>query len=112
MKSAVLFFAVVLAVLASGCLQGPKAGESVAEGTPVEVIMKDLAFNPATLTVSAGTTVRWTNGEPVLHTVDSALFSSGGINLNESFEFTFDNKGAYNYTCGIHPYMNGRIIVE
>lgn len=112
MKRAVLFLAVVLAVLVSGCVQKPEAGESAAKGNSTEIIMKDLAFNPANLTVSAGTTVRWTNEDPVLHTVESVLFSSGGINGNESFEFTFPNKGAYNYTCGVHQNMDGRIIVE
>lgn len=112
MKPVVLFLAVVLAVLLSGCAQEPEAGESAAEGASVMVIMKDSAFNPAILAISEGTTVRWINEDLVPHTVDSKLFSSGGINMKESFEFTFASKGSYDYVCAIHPAMTGKIIVE
>jgi len=44
-------------------------------------------FGPASLTVSAGSTVTWTNKDDEPHTVvsDTALFRSGALDTDESF---------------------------
>jgi plastocyanin len=88
-----------------------------ANGTqPVnEVDLQNTSFNPAELTVSIGTTVRWVNKDAVPHTVtsDQGVFDSGNMNTNDVFEFTFNNAGTYNYHCNYHlPYMVGKIIVQ
>lgn len=82
----------------------------------------DRAFDPLNLTVEVGTTVRWTNADPVAHTVTSGtsngtsgtadgLFDSGFLNQDDTFTFTFDTPGTYPYYCIPHPWMNGTVIV-
>jgi plastocyanin len=39
-------------------------------------------------------------------------FSSGFFGPGQSFTLTFSEPGVYNYTCNIHPGMNGVIIVQ
>jgi plastocyanin len=78
------------------------------------VEMKNIAFNPNKLTVPVGTKVTFTNQDSVTHTVtsDTGLFDSGNISHGNQFEFTFKEKGTYNYHCSIHPGMTGTIVVE
>lgn len=78
-----------------------------------EVYIKGMAFTPATLTVTVGTTVKWTNKDAVTHTVtsDTGLFDSGNIDQNGTSSHMFSTAGTYNYHCSIHPSMTGKIIV-
>ncbi|MFC1987931.1 cupredoxin family copper-binding protein [Chloroflexota bacterium] len=71
-------------------------------------------FNPKTIKVSVGTTVKWTNHDSVPHTVtsDSNLFESGNLPGGATFRYTFNKSGTYDYHCVIHPSMRGTIIVE
>ncbi len=117
MKRPILFLAIVLAVLVSGCSQyaassPPEAAAPAASGSSNAVVIKDFAFNPSTLTVKVGTTVKWTNEDSAPHTIKSEAFTSGNLGKGESFEFKFDSAGTYDYICGIHPSMKGRIVVE
>jgi len=76
------------------------------------VTISNFAFNPATLTIKQGTKVTWTNQDSAAHKIKSATFNSGDINQGEKFEFTFDSKGSFDYSCSIHPSMTGKIVVE
>lgn len=76
------------------------------------VSIKDFAFTPAVLNVKQGDTVTWINGDSTLHTVNSNLFDSPNLNTGDTFEFTFKDKGSFEYACGIHPSMKGQIVVE
>lgn len=79
-----------------------------------EVFIQNMAFSPATITVTAGTTVKWTNKDGVTHTVtsDNALFDSGNITTNGVFSFMFMTAGTYNYHCSIHTSMVAKVIVN
>lgn len=78
----------------------------------VEVIIDDLRFNPTTLEVPVGTTVVWTNRDNTEHTVTADTFDSGEMVPNAEFTHTFDEKGEYDYSCTLHPQMQGTIVVE
>jgi plastocyanin len=81
---------------------------------PNDVLMKNDLFAPATLSVAVGTTVTWTNQDYDLHTVSSydGLFESGPLDYHETFSFTFNKPGTYNYYCKPHPEMLGTIVVK
>lgn len=83
---------------------------SVSTGTAISI--ESFAFNPKVLTVPVGSTVVWTNNDSAKHNVISTNFSSPEFGKGETFEFKFDQKGTYDYSCGIHPSMTGKIIVE
>ena len=121
--------AIVLAVgvFAAACGGGSTtttAGVSTTASTPgtttsggangAQVVMKDLAFDPATVTIGAGESVTWTNQDSMNHTVvaDNGEFESGGLAGGAAFSFTFDTAGTYAYHCGIHPSMTGEVIVQ
>ena len=79
-----------------------------------DVYIQNIAFSPAVLTVSAGTTVTWTNKDAMTHTVtsDSTLFNSGNIVVNGVYSYTFTTVGTYSYHCSIHPSMTAKVIVS
>ncbi len=77
-------------------------------------------FAPNPLTVKTGTTVTWTNGDSVAHTVTSGkpsdsvsgdVFDSGLIKPGKTFQFTFTKTGTQNYFCTVHPWMVGKVTV-
>jgi amicyanin len=87
---------------------------SVAQNRAVSVTIDNFVFEPARLTVKAGTTVTWTNRDDIPHTVASKdrLFKSKAMDTDETYSFTFSTPGEYSYFCSLHPHMTGTIVVE
>ena len=83
--------------------------EPAAPSESPQVSLEGFQFSPATLTVSAGTTVTWTNNEGVQHTVtaDDDSFGSDALPEGGTFEFTFDTPGTYAYHCRFHGGVEG-----
>jgi len=82
-----------------------------------EVWIESSSFNPATITVSAGTTITWTNKAGVAHTVTSdtgvtEVFDSGTINPNGTYPRMFSTKGSFAYHCTVHPTMKATVVVN
>ncbi len=80
----------------------------------VTVDMKDIKYIPRDATAKVGQTVRWTNSDPVAHTVTAKSGSdvdSGTIDANETFETKFDKPGKVDYVCTIHPNQTGTVTV-
>ena len=84
------------------------------EKPPVEIKIDNFVFSPSTLTVPAGSTVRWTNHDDIPHNVvsDDNSIKSKVMDTDESFSYTFAKPGTYNYFCSIHPKMTGKIVVQ
>lgn len=79
-----------------------------------EVFIQGMAFNPASITITAGTTITWTNKDAVGHTVTSNtnLFNSGTLQTGGTFSFTFAKAGTYSYYCSVHPSMVASVTVN
>ena len=112
-KTLFLLFAVLLLF---GCTQSPPSGNSdnnqPQTGT-VTVEIRDFKFVPADLQIAKGTTVKWTNFDVAPHTATSAgNFDSGTLQQGQSYSFTFNNAGAFDYICTVHPYMKAKITVS
>ena len=95
----------------------PAATPPAAPGTPaapsnVSVNIANNQFSPATITVSAGSTVTWSNGDTVTHTVtaDDQSFASGLVKKATSWSHTFATPGTFTYFCEIHPEMTATVI--
>ncbi len=127
MSRYIALFLVFGAVLLSGCstqsssyttTTATSAGSTTttAGGPTASVSIASFAFNPATLTVAAGTTVTWTNNDSTTHTVTStagpASFDSGFVSPGGTFSFKFTQVGTYEYHCSIHTYMLGSVTVH
>jgi len=84
-------------------------------GADQSVMIDNFAFSPAALTVAAGTQVTWTNRDDIPHTVvvlGSSGIRSHPLDTDQTFSYTFDKAGTYQYICGLHPNMHGQIIVN
>ncbi len=98
---------------------GPGTGTETgrASGDTVRVGMRDIQYIPKEVTVRAGGTVRWTNGDSVTHTVTKRSgpgpsFDSGNMEVGATFEQRFDRPGKVDYVCTIHPNQTGTVTVE
>jgi plastocyanin len=82
--------------------------------TSAAVGLYENRFEPATLTVAPGTTVRWTNHGQHKHTVTSAAekWDSGDLGPGQVYSATFSQPGTYEYHCRHHKEMRGTIIVK
>ncbi|MDB5650107.1 MAG: hypothetical protein JWL62_1627 [Hyphomicrobiales bacterium] len=79
----------------------------------VRIRIADFAFAPADLTITRGTMVIWENADDMVHSIVSTTgaFRSSALDTGDSFTFTFDSPGTFEYSCGLHPRMRGRIVV-
>ena len=92
------------------CITPPAAA-----GLPV-VFIKQFAYVPAQLHVSAGQRVAWVNcetdGTPHTVTADDASFNSGLMHPNDVYIRAFPAAGAAAYHCDLHPFMKASVIVD
>jgi plastocyanin len=77
----------------------------------VNVNIAGFAFDPSSVQISAGDTVKWINKDSVQHQIHGDIFDSELISNGNTYEFTFTKPGVYNYICLIHPTMKGTITV-
>ena len=134
---AILVVGVLGGLTLSGCTPGDPeqttsdASTSTQKAVDGDVTLVSLNFMPETITVSAGDTVTWVNGEAITHTITSGTFSdvdeTTGLRGSEAadglfdetlgeeggtFSYTFDSAGTYPYFCDIHDGMNATVVVE
>src|SRR5438094_2702460 len=90
---------------------GSAAGAAIA----ADVRMSNVKFMGDTITIAAGQAVRWTNADPIEHTVTfdgAAEPGSPVIPPNGSYVHRFDKPGTYTYHCTPHPFMKGAVVVR
>lgn len=91
------------------------------------VVLRDIAYRPADVTIAVGETVTWEHRDGnTPHTVTSTSgpdsFDSNTactapnpvtcMTEGDTFEHTFDQAGTYEYHCKIHAQMTGTVVVE
>lgn len=111
------------AASASGTATAPAT--TAAGGPEVVIEMKGMQFGPKEVRIAPGTTVIFTNQDPVEHNVVNAtaatlgkapeLFRSPELRPGESWQWTFTEEGTYDILCDIGGHylagMVGKIIV-
>ncbi len=93
----------------------PSSSEPVQSGA-VQIAYRNIAIDPDTVRVKAGSTIKWTNYDPVEHNVTSKggpiSFASKDFSEGHAVEFKMTKPGVIHYVCTIHPTtMNGTIEV-
>jgi plastocyanin len=131
---AVLCSALAIGLVAAGCGgsdnssggSGSSSKEKTAPasggggGKTASVSLKNIAFNPTSVTVAKGGTVKWTNDDSVGHDVTKKSgpgpkFSSGpagGMQKGDTFQQKFTTAGTINYVCTVHPNMKATVTVK
>lgn len=83
--------------------------------TEFEMRMRDKRFEPQTLTIPIGATVRFPNSDPILHNVFSTSganrFDLGFSSRGEGRTRTFAQPGLVRVYCNVHHQMVGHILV-
>jgi plastocyanin len=123
-KVSLLFILVISMAIIGGCTMpvttpaapapaSPAAAPAVTQaaapasnGMVRDVDMIQKAFDPDIITISAGTTVVWTNKDTVSHRVvhlpelpnDRELFHSEPVYRGQTFRYTFQTPGRYYYS--------------
>ena len=94
-------------------------GEYPPPKEPAEMDQKKLTFTPHVLPIVKGTTVKFLNGDPILHNVFWPKSKDGsyrGHNMGTwgkggSRKFQFEKEGHVVLLCNVHPEMEGHIVV-
>lgn len=78
------------------------------------VVIENMQFNPATLTVAQGERVVWVNKDLFAHTAtaDNKAFDSKDIAASASWTYVVAKAGEYPYGCSLHPTMKAKLIVK
>jgi plastocyanin len=102
--------------MAAGVLMMGVAADMARAAPPpaASVQIGNFTFKAQVLTVKPGTTVTWTNGDDIPHTVTSStgVFKSKVLDTGDRFSFTFARPGQFGYFCSLHPHMTGTIVVK
>lgn len=101
---------IALGTLLAALLTGQASAEEAS------VTIDNFAFTPATITVSVGSTVTWTNHDDIPHTVVDAdapkTVKSAALDTDETYKRSFNSPGTYHYFCSLHPHMQGTVVVK
>jgi len=79
-----------------------------------QVAIDGFAFAPSVLIIRKGAVATWSNRDAVAHSV---VFGPPGgpaspFGKGEVYSHRFDETGTFAYTCGVHPYMHGQVVVQ
>jgi plastocyanin len=110
MPKLLLAAAILLAVSLSAC-----GGDS--ESRAVTVDVADFKFKPAAVTVEAGGTITFANGDKAPHTAQTNLnpkaaeFDTGRLAKGEKKVVKLTHPGRFSYFCAYHRFMKGTVKV-
>lgn len=106
-----LAFAIFFALLGTVTIYAAPGDKQASREARIEI--KDFSFQPREVIVPVGAKVVWVNKDEEPHTVVSTdkTFLSKALDTEETFTFTFDKPGTYEYFCSVHPRMTAKIVV-
>ena len=85
-----------------------------APASAAEIKIDNFVFVPDTVTIKPADVVTWQNVDDIPHLIASkkpGAFRSNALDTDDNYTFTFTAEGTYDYFCGLHPHMLGKIIV-
>ena len=78
---------------------------------PITIKVNNYSFSPSNATVASGQTVTWVF-ETGAHSATTSAFNSGIRTMGQTYSFTFNTSGTFNYVCSIHSGMTGSVTVK
>ncbi|CAN5388066.1 hypothetical protein BH11BAC5_BH11BAC5_23770 [soil metagenome] len=112
----------IVALLAVSCFyscttpeEGPREmkEKNVSLSKKYTVVIQQMKFTPAALTINEGDTVTWVNQDIVEHNVTEEInkeWASGNLPQGNSWNMVL--KKSASYFCTIHPVMKGTLTVR
>jgi plastocyanin len=99
-----------------GSGNGQEAIIAISEKSTVVKIVANAgsnSFSPNPVEIKVGETVTWVNEDSARHIVSSTdgTFDSGMMGKGQSFSYTFDRAGEYQYFCEPHPNLVGTVVL-
>jgi plastocyanin len=91
----------------------PAAPKPAAVARTRRTVIKNISYMQPRITVAVGTTVEWSNNDPLPHSVTAVdrSFNSGLIQPGRTYRHTFTKAGTFNFYCMPHPFMKGVVVV-
>jgi plastocyanin len=79
-----------------------------------QVGVDNFKFGPNPLSIDKGTEVTWTNHDDIPHSIvlNSLGVRSKTLDTDGTFKYTFEKSGTFFYVCGLHPFMQAKVIVK
>lgn len=104
----------IRALLAGAIALAVLAAPIAAFAKEVKVTITNFAFDPAVATVAVGDSVTFVNADDTVHSViaDDGSFHTDGLDTNDKASVSFAKAGTFAYHCGLHPFMQGKIVVK
>jgi plastocyanin len=99
--------------IAASIILAAPAGKTAPIGD-VGVPIREFLYVPNPLEISRGTTVTWTNEDSTPHTATATegAFDSAYMAQGDTWSFTFDAPGTFDYFCAFHPLMRATVVVQ
>ena len=102
-------------VISLAGLKGTVPGQMAAPPPgPGVVSIASFQFGPEQVTVAAGTPITWVNTDASPHqvTITGKPQKTPILLKGQSASLTIAEPGTYDYTCGLHPRIKGKIVVN
>src|SRR5438105_5479348 len=115
---AALTFVACASTASAPASSAPAATSAARVAETKTVTIKGFAFSPATLAVSKGTKVTFTNQDSATHTVTSGANRTKDGKIDEQVSggnettITFDTLGTFEIFCQIHSSMKMTVVVQ
>jgi plastocyanin len=86
---------------------------AVAAPGETHLTIDNFTFKPDAVTIPVGTRITWQNDDDIPHSIveTTGKFHSMALDTEDKFSFTFDKAGTFEYFCGLHPHMKGKVVV-
>lgn len=110
LRVAGLVLAMTILAACGGSTSSTASQPAAPEGA-VTVTLRNIAFNPVTVTIKAGQTVVWHFDDgSIVHNVTGTGWRSPDQDSGY-YTHTFTTPGRYPYSCTIHSGMDGTVVV-
>jgi plastocyanin len=79
-----------------------------------QIGIDNFKFAPTPLTINKGTEVTWTNHDDIPHSivVNALGVHSKAMDTDGTFTYKFEKTGTFFYVCGLHPFMQSKVVVK
>ncbi|MDN5309623.1 MAG: plastocyanin [Methanolobus sp.] len=103
-------------LILAGCLENVYERDTsvsdIESGVTI-VYIDNFSFNPESVTIAEGETVRWISNDTAALVISGSSFQSPALRRGDSYDVTFNARGTYNYYLLSHPWTgSGMVIVE